>query len=165
MERRTTMKYTGSSRWIKVNNNGDIEEERVVDEFERPHGRQEHFMITYLAEIINLIDSLGNQKMKVVKYILQKMSKSDNVLIITTKELSEKSGVSYTTVIQTLKILDDANVIQRRTGAIMINPRLMNNKRPAGEATMMIKYNEFEEKKVVNYEEHTNPVGIVQRSL
>ena len=158
MERRTTMKYTGSSRWIKVNKEtGEIEEERDVDEFERPHGRTEHFMITYLAEIINLIDSLGNQKMKVVKYILKEMSKSDNVLIVTVKELSEKSGVGYNTVIETLKILDDANIIQRKTGAIMINPRLMNNKRASGEATMMIKYNEFaEEKKVVNYEERTN---------
>lgn len=49
------------------------------------------FMITYLTAIVQLIDSLGNKKMQVVKYILENMDKSTNTLIITTRELSEKA--------------------------------------------------------------------------
>lgn len=75
-------------------------------------------MITYLSAIINLIDSLGNKKMEVVKYILKNMEKSNNTLIITTGELAEKSGVSKPMVIETLKILEYAGIIKRRTGAI-----------------------------------------------
>ena len=146
MARQAKMKYTGTSVWQKVNTvTGAIEEERTVDEFERPVGRTERFMITYLAEIINMIDSLGNQKMKVVKYILQHMSKSENLLLVTTKELAKKSEVSEKTVIETLKILDNAGIIQRRTGAIMVSPRLINNKTVQGEATLMVKYRQFEE--------------------
>ena len=146
MARQAKMKYTGTSVWQKVNTaTGAIEEERTVDEFERPVGRTERFMITYLAEIINMIDSLGNQKMKVVKYILQHMSKSENLLLVTTKELAKKSEVSEKTVIETLKILDNAGIIQRRTGAIMVSPRLVNNKTATGEATMMVKYCQFKE--------------------
>lgn len=145
MIRQGKMKYIGTSIWQKVDTiTGEIVEEQIVDEFERPVGRNERFMITYLAEIINLIDSLGNQKMKVVKYILQNMSKSENLLLTTTKELANKSGVSEKTVIETLKILDSAGIVQRRTGAIMVSPKLVNNKTAKGEATMMVKYRQFE---------------------
>lgn len=146
MARQGRMQYTGSAVWQKIDvTTGEIVEQREVDEFERPVGRQEHFMITYLAEIISLIDSLGNQKMKVVKYILKEMEKSNNTLIITTRELSQKSGVGYNTVIDTLRILDQAGIVQRRTGAIMVNPRLMNNKKASGEAAMLVKYHQFSE--------------------
>ena len=142
-ERNTRMIYTGTSRWIKVSENGDILEERQVDEFERPVGRNEKFMITYLAEIINLIDNLGNKQMQVVKYILEHMQKADNTLIITTRELAEKSGVGHNTVLETLKTLENSGLIERRTGALMLKPKLMNNWKAPKEATMMVKYNEF----------------------
>lgn len=146
MARQGRMQYTGSAVWQKVDMaTGEIVEQRAVDEFERPVGRREHFMITYLAEIISLIDSLGNQKMKVVKYILQNMDKSTNTLIITARELARKSGVGYNTVVNTLQILDEAGIIQRRTGAVMISPKLMNNKKASGEAAMMVKYTQFSE--------------------
>lgn len=105
-------------------------------------------MITYLAEIINLIDTLGNKKMQVVKYILKNMSKSENTLIITTRELAEKTKVSKPVVLDTLKLLEEANIIQRRTGAIMISPKLVNNKKAKGEAIMMTKYKQFIEDEV-----------------
>lgn len=145
-ERNTRMIYTGTSRWIKVSEKGEILEERQVDEFERPVGRNEKFMITYLAEIINLIDNLGNKKMQVVKYILEHMQKADNTLIITTRELAEKSGVGHNTVLETLKTLEKSGLIERRTGALMLKPRLMNNWKAPKEAAMMVKYNEFNNK-------------------
>lgn len=138
-ERNARMKFTGKSTWV----NQETGEIREFDEFEKPIGRNQPFMITYLAEIINLIDTLGNKKMQVVKYILNNMNKSDNSLIITTRELSEKSKVGFNTVIETLKILDNAGIIERRTGAIMISPKLMNNKKADGEASLMIKYRNF----------------------
>ena len=145
MNRHGKLKYTGTSVWQKVDTlTGEIIECQTVDEFERPIGRKDHFMITYLAEIISLIDALGNQKMKVVKYILQNMSKNENMLAITTEKLADKSGVSKKTVIETLKILDSAGIIQRRTGVIMVSPKLMNNKTAKGEATLMVKYHQFE---------------------
>ncbi len=146
MARKEGLHYEGTAYWQKINpSTGEVLEEKTVDEFTRETGRKEHFMITYLAEIIKLIDSLGNKKMKVVKYILKEMTKANNTLIITTPELARKSEVSYKTVIETLKILDNAGIIQRRTGAVMLNPRLMNNKTKQGEAAMLIKFHQFEE--------------------
>ena len=106
-------------------------------------GRKEAFMITYLGEIINMIETLGNKKMQVVKYILQNMCKTNNTLIITTRELAERCDVSLQTATDTLKLLETAGIIERRTGAIMVSPKLVNNWRGGKEATMMIKYKEF----------------------
>jgi DNA-binding transcriptional regulator YhcF (GntR family) len=81
--------------------------------------------------------------MIVVKYILQNMSKTENTLIITTRELAEKCNVSTKTITETLKQLESAGIVERRTGAIMVNPKLMNNWKAHKEASMMIRYYEF----------------------
>ena len=146
MPKKSEIKYTGTEIWCKIDKKtGEVLEEREVDTFEKPIGRKEPFMITYLTEIINLIDTLGNKKMKVVKYILKNMSKSENILIITSRELAKKCDVSLQTITDTLKLLERADIIKRKTGAIMIHPKLMNNKKAQGEAIMMTKYYEFNE--------------------
>lgn len=146
MPKKSEIKYTGTEIWCKIDKKtGEVLEEREVDTFEKPIGRKEPFMITYLTEIINLIDTLGNKKMKVVKYILKNMSKSENILIITSRELAKKCDVSLQTITDTLKLLERADIIKRKTGAIMIHPKLMNNKKAQGEAIMMTKYYEFDE--------------------
>ena len=141
MKSNLSIQYKGRSEWVNL----ETGERREVDEFERPVGRNEPFMITYLYEIIKLIDTLGNKKMKVIKYILKNMNKSDNVLVITTTELAEKAGTSRQTVSDTLSLLTEAGIIKRRVGAIMINPKLMNNKRASGENLMLIRYQQFGE--------------------
>lgn len=142
--RKQSAKYTGTKMLYTINEEtGEFEEVGQADIFYKPIARTEPFMITYLAEIINLIDNLGNKKMQVVKYILKNMSKSDNILLITNRELAEKASVGINTVTDTLKILEKANIIQRRTGAIMISPKLMNNKKAKGEAIMMTKFQQF----------------------
>ena len=139
MGRKDRTKYTGREVWVNQTT-GEI---REVDAFERSVGRQEAFMVTYLGEIINMIETLGNKKMQVVKYILANMCKANNTLVITTRELSEKCGVGHNTVLETLKLLEKTNIIERRTGAIMVSPKLMNNWKSGKEATMMVKYQEF----------------------
>lgn len=137
--RKKQTRYTGKEIWV----NQATGEVREVDTFEKPVERGTGFMITYLAEIINLIEILGNKKMLVVKYILKNMSKTENTLIITTRELATNCGVGLNTVVETLKLLENSKIIERRTGAIMVSPKLMNNWKASKEASMMIKYYEF----------------------
>src|SRR5690625_6009795 len=87
------------------------------------------FINNYLTAIIQLIDKLNNKKIQVVKYILENMEKSTNTLIITTTELAKKSKVSRQTVSDTLKILEESQIIARKTGAIMIHSNLEYLKR------------------------------------
>ena len=104
-------------------------------------------MITYLTTIVQLIDTLGNKKMQVVKYILNGMDKSTNTLIITTRELSEKSEVSIKTVVETLKTLEQAQIITRRTGAIMIHPSLVHRGKDTKEKYLLARFQDFNNNK------------------
>jgi DNA-binding transcriptional regulator YhcF (GntR family) len=139
MARKAKAQYTGREVWV----NQTTGEVREVDAFEKPVGRDKGFMITYLAEIINMIETLGTKKMVVVKYILQNMCKANNTLIITNRKLAAECGVSLQTATETLKLLENANIITRTTGAIMVSPKLCNNWNAGKEASMMIKYYEF----------------------
>lgn len=138
-------KYLGRSKWVKIDENGELTGEiKEVDEFETKVNRS-GFMITYMSAIINLIDKLGTKKMQVMKYIFENMSKTENTLIITTDELAKKSKVSKPVVIETLKILEDSNLIKRRTGAIILHPRLIHKGDEFKERYLLTKFETFEE--------------------
>ena len=130
--------HKGIERWQNLDTGEIIEATEVIKKVER-----NGFMITYLSAIINLIDSLGNKKMQVVKYILKNMEKSNNTLIITTQELAEKSGVSKPIVIETLKTLEDAGIIKRRIGAIMIHSDLLHRGSSNKEKALLTRFEEF----------------------
>ncbi len=140
MSRNSSMKYVGTKQYVDTST-GEIKD---VDCFEKLVGRNEPFMITYMNEIVNLFDVLGNKKMQIVKYIIKKMNKSNNVLMITTEQLAMETKTSRQTVSETLKLLANAGIIHRRVGAIMINPKLINNKSAAKERQMLIKFQDFE---------------------
>jgi len=126
----------------------------VANEILKPVGRN-GFAITYLAEIINLIETLGNKKMQVVKYILANMEMSNNSLIITTRELAEYSNTSLQTVTDTLKALEEAGVIRRRTGAIMINPQLLHRGNQSKEKALITRFYSFEGQQNTKCEDDT----------
>ena len=104
------------------------------------------FAITYLATIVQLIDNIGNKKMQVVKYVLQKMD-SNNVLIETIREIAKNSGTSLQTVNETvnetLRILEGAGIIARKSGAVMLSPKLIHKGNAKKERYLMTKFFEI----------------------
>lgn len=100
------------------------------------------FAITYLSSIVNLIDSIGNKKMQVVKYILKNMD-SNNILLQTVREISEGCVCSVQTVQDTLKLLESAGIIARKTGAIMLSPKLVHKGNAKKERFLMAKFVEI----------------------
>jgi len=136
----TKGKVTGVDQWQNLRT-GEVVE---AAEIHKPVGRN-HFMITYLSAIVNLIEVLGNKKMLVVKYILKNMDKSTNTLIATTRELSVKCEVSIKTAVETLKILESAGIIKRKTGAIMVNAQLVHQGNVGKERALMARFHAFDE--------------------
>lgn len=102
------------------------------------------FMITYLSAILELIEVLGNKKMQIVKYILANMDKSTNTYLTTTRELAAATNSSTKTVTETIKILRNANIISKRTGAIMINPNLIHRGNQQKEQALITRFSEFD---------------------
>lgn len=151
--------------WIKVDKKtgqpvGEIQEFDVVQKSVERSG----FMITYLTTIIQLIESLGNQKMKVVKYILQNMDKSSNLLIATVDEIAENAKVGEKTVRETLKILEKNDIITRRRGVIMLSPKLIHRGDARKERYLLTKFKAISEKRkpktISELPEKVIPIGL-----
>lgn len=102
------------------------------------------FAITYLSSIINMIESIGNKKMQVVKYVLQNMD-SNNKLSETVREIAKGSGCSLQTVHETLALLENCGVIARKTGTVMLSPKLIHKGNAARERFLMTKFIEIQE--------------------
>lgn len=134
--------YAGADEWVNTRTGETITANQIIKKTDR-----NGFMITYLSAIINLIETLGNRKMQVVKYILENMDKSNNTLIVTNRELAKEANVSLDTVSKTLTILKKAKIITSRTGAIMINPELVHRGNSSKEQYLLTKFQEFEEVK------------------
>ncbi len=100
------------------------------------------FAITYLSTIVQLIDNIGNKKMQVVKYVLQKMD-TNNILLETVREISKNSGASLQTVNDTLRVLEGAGIIARKTGAVMLSPKLIHKGNAKRERYLMTKFFEI----------------------
>ncbi|KOR62645.1 hypothetical protein FDB55_17360 [Clostridium botulinum] len=140
--------YAGSDEWVNTRTGESIKANQIIKKTDR-----NGFMITYLSAIINLIETLGNRKMQVVKYILENMDKSTNTLILTNRELAKKANVSLDTVSKTLTILKKAKIVTSRTGAIMINPELVHRGNLSKEQYLLTRFQEFDEDKGVGSDE------------
>ena len=110
-----------------------------ADVIERNYTRN-GFVIAYMSSILLMLDKLGNQKLKVVKYILEKMDMYNNMLIETVEEICKGSGVSRPTVTETLQLLEEIGIIKRKIGIIYVSPRLINRGNQQKECYMMVKF-------------------------
>lgn len=115
-----------------------IEAEQIVKKVPR-----NGFEITYLAYFCDLFDKLGGKKYVVFKYIIEHKN-ADNQLIITNRELAEKTKTSLQTVSDTIRLLKEARLITVRTGAIMLLPRLAHRGSDRKEAYLMQKFETFD---------------------
>lgn len=109
-----------------------------------PRGK---FEITYTAELFNIIKMLGNKKIEVLSYILEHKD-GNNSLNITNTELAIATNASRPTVIDTMKILQEADLISRKGTVIMVSPRLMIKGNQLREAWLMRKYEEISDKNI-----------------
>ena len=139
------MKFIGTEVLYKLDEKtGEMIEVGTANTFMKNYdSRKKGFMITYMMELFTMIDALGNKKIKIVKYIIENMEKTSNTLIKTTREIAKETNASRQTVIDTLKILEEHGLIMRKTGAIMLNPKLVNNRNAKGEALMLVRFQEF----------------------
>lgn len=133
-----------SEYWLRCDENGNVIDKQVkaVDVLVKEVPRV-GFAITYLSTIINMIDTIGNKKMQVVKYVLQKMD-SNNKLSETVREIAAGSGCSLQTVQETLKLLEECGIVARKTGTVMLSPKLAHKGNARREKFLMTKFIEIQ---------------------
>lgn len=114
---RKKTKVVGTETYINQKT-GELCEMNVVTVEER----DANFHKIWLGHIIQALEMIGNQKIKVLTFILDNLDK-ENQLIMTQRKIAEKSGVSYPVVSATLKALQDADLVDKiNSGAYKVNP-------------------------------------------
>ena len=126
--------------WLRVDASGKpiSDEIKKVDVIVKEIPRS-GFAITYLSTIVQMIELVGNKKMQVIKYVLQHMD-SNNKLSETVREISTGCNCSLQTVNDTLKILENAGIIARKTGTVMLSPKLIHKGNAQRERFLMTKF-------------------------
>mgnify|MGYP002755727182 FL=1 len=105
---------------------------------------QGNFVKAYIKGLIMMLDVVGGGKAKVVNYLLDNLRLSDNKLIATTREIANQTKTSPTTVTDTLKALEEGNVIKRRTGVIMLNPEILIRGDDDKHRHLLIEFEDFD---------------------
>lgn len=128
---------------------GEIEEFQVVEIEER----DANFQKIWVAHILSAIDEISNAKMRLLFFLIKEAVKLDNIVPMTTDEISKKSGVSKATVVRTLQVLEKYNIIKRKTGVVMLNPNVIFKGGYGKRMNVLMKYYNLSEKEKEDYKD------------
>ena len=79
----------------------------------------------WLAEILDLMEEVGNAKIKVLMWLLSEAD-SQNQILATYKEIAEGSGVGIATVTRLMRALRKADVVtESRRSLWRLNPKVI----------------------------------------
>ena len=104
-----------------------------------------NFVKAYIVQLISMLDMIGGKKLKIVNYILDNVHLSNNIIVTTTREIAKATNTSTQTVTRTLKILEEGNIIKRRTGALMLNPELLMRGDDQKQKYLLLEFGNFEQ--------------------
>lgn len=124
--------------WVNRRTGEEITAAKVLKRLAR-----DDFEITYIAYLMDVFDKLGGKKYAVLKYIIKNKS-LDNTLMITNRELAKAIGVSIYTVVEALKMLKNAGIINTRVGGIILNPKLVMRGSKEKELYLIQKFEVFD---------------------
>jgi len=114
-------KIIGKETYIN-SKTGELVDFQVIDIREETDA---NFHKIWLSHILSAFDELGNQKLKVLTYLLENMNK-ENIVIGTQRALADKIGVSRQTLSSTLNILREGDIIAMpQAGIIRFNPNVI----------------------------------------
>lgn len=122
------------------NQTGEVHEVPVMNHYGR--GNKDFDMIFY-GHLLDILNDLGNKRIKVLQYIIKNRSKVDNLYVGTVRDIAVSLDISPTTVNATLLFLEDKGVIKRKTGVIYIDADLVCDGRFKGQ--IMHVYSNLEE--------------------
>src|SRR5699024_1656264 len=84
--------------------------------------RDANFHKIWLGHMVESLDMIGNQKIRVAMFIMENINK-ENELIMTYRVIAEKTNTSPQTVSETIKALQETNLLSKiRNGYYRVNP-------------------------------------------
>ena len=133
------VKVVGTKKYVD-NETGEIENFQVVSVEDRDF----NFHKVWLESIVNSIDLIGNQKTKLAFWIIENLNK-ENQLVMTQRQIADKSGISLKTVSTTMKALLDSNFLRKiNAGAYCVNPDVLFKGTRNGRLNVLFQYQALE---------------------
>lgn len=98
----------------------------------------------WTAHIMTIVDEIGNQKMKVISWLIENRNPQNNLIIATQKEIATGAEVSRKTVSTTLTALRKADIItmKKSGGVYRLNPDFIFYGKPKPRQNIMYRYRE-----------------------
>jgi len=142
MEKKTTkikkQYVVGRKKYLDPETGELVDAEVIIKNIEQDN----NFWKVWLLDLLNILEIVGNKKMKVIEFILTNIRREDNTISVTMREVAKKTGVSLPIVNETFKILQETNFLKKiRNGFYMINPDLMVKGRTGKRMNLLIQYN------------------------
>jgi len=101
-----------------------------------------NFHKIWLQDLLNILNSFGNKKIKILTYLLHKMRNEDNTVTVTYQEMQDKLKISKPTISATIRELIEANVLKKIAPATyQFNPGLIIKGNSGKRQALLIKYN------------------------
>jgi len=134
------MKIIGTEEYVNKAT-GEIIQTQTV----KMESRDFNFEKLWLVHILDALEAVGNQKIKVMNTLLE-MKNQDNMIIATQRMLATKAEVGLNTVNDTLKLLIDTNFIKKiQSGVYMINPDVMFKGTKNNRMNILLEYSKSDE--------------------
>lgn len=132
------LKTVGTETYINIST-GEVHEMNVVE----IEDKDANFLKLWVSSILAAVDELSNQRLKVVFWLVEKAGKNRNIITKTTRELSDEIGVSKTTIVETLKILERHDILRRKTGVIFMSPDVVYKGSRNGRLEVLTRYRQL----------------------
>lgn len=114
------IKVIGTEQYIQTST-GEIKDFQVSEIIDKDF----NFNKIWMKNFISTLEIVGNQKSKLCFWIIDNLNR-DNQLIVTYRQLADKTGISLETVRVTMKMLLDADFLRKQaTGVYIVNPDIV----------------------------------------
>lgn len=142
----------------------DLQTGEVYDTFySEVEERDCNFMKLFIGHIAVALDMIGNQKMKVVMWLIENMTR-DNFILDSQRSIAKKCGVSYPTVNETMRLLQEAGFLTKKGKGYMVNPNCIfqggTSKRMA--LTILYKQAQAEEEQKQKQKQKENGFAVIE---
>lgn len=128
-------KVVGTQTYINADT-GEAEEMQVMTIEDRDF----NFAKIWIGHIVSALEAIGNQKIKVITYLMENIT-TENFILETQRSIAKQCGVSLETVRQTMKALQEADIVRMKShGVYMLNPNCMFKGKHKQRMNVLIKY-------------------------
>lgn len=121
-----------------------------------------NFHKIWLGDILQVLDTFGNKKLKILTFLLKEMRDSDNSISVTYNYINKMTEISTETIRKTMTELMESKVITKvRTGLYMFNPDLIIKGNSDKRQRLLIEYNRTDNNdnlSVIQFEEEVKQI-------